>query len=83
MASEKKHSRFVTEFLLGHCKFRWSLHVMVFSIRAICRKFGQEEEFSGHILCQCPSLAVRLQPIDICKALVKQVSALALRTGPL
>jgi hypothetical protein len=64
MTLETKQSRFVTEFLIGHCKCRWRLHLMVPSIRAIWRKSGQEEESSDHIFCQFPSLAARLEPTD-------------------
>jgi hypothetical protein len=53
----------------------------------VCRKCGQEEESSYHILCQCPALAVHrmifssasVELIDIRRASIRQVLALAMR----
>jgi Zn finger protein HypA/HybF involved in hydrogenase expression len=72
----------------GHCTLRWHLQIMGLLESVKCTKCGQEEEFSYHILCQCPAFAGHrleifgsawLELIDIRKASIRSVLALVVQ----
>jgi hypothetical protein len=91
LAWDRKQCRLVTGLLAGHCTLRWHLHIMGLLDNTICRKYGQKEESSYHILCHCPALARHrmkifssavAEPTVISRASIKHVLALLPRIGP-
>lgn len=86
----RKQYRLVTGLLTGRCNLRWHLRITGLLDNATCRKCGQKEESSYHILCQCPALAGHTMKIfssavaeatDISRAPFKQVLALMSMIG--
>jgi len=53
----KTQFRAVIGLLTGHNTLRRRLYVMGLSNNPICKKCGNEEETSVHILCECEALA--------------------------
>jgi hypothetical protein len=81
------NSALVTGLSTGHCTLRRHLHVMCLLDNTMCRKCEQMEKSSYCVLCECPALtghginifgSAYLGPIDIGRASIKQVLALAL-----
>ena len=57
LSFSKTQSRVVIDLLTGHNTLRRHLYVMGLSNNHTCRKCGNEEETSVHILCECEALA--------------------------
>ena len=57
MLFNRTQSRAVIGLLTGHNTLRRHLYVMGLSNNPICRKCGNEEETSVHVLCACEAMA--------------------------
>ena len=53
----RTQSRDVNDGLTGHNTLRSHLNLMGLINSPLCRKFGDEEETSAHVLCECEALA--------------------------
>ena len=57
LSLNRTQSRVVIGLLTGHNIFRRHLYIMGLSNNPTCRKCGNKEETSVHILCECEALA--------------------------
>ena len=57
MTFNRTQSRVVTGLLMGHNTLRRHLHLLGLLDSPMCRKCGEGEEISAHMLCECEALA--------------------------
>ena len=57
MSFSRTQTRVAIGFLTSHNTLRRHLHILGLADSPLCRKCGEAEETSAHILCECEALA--------------------------
>jgi hypothetical protein len=90
LALDGQHCRLITGLLTGHYTLKQLLNVMGLLGSSVYRNCWQGEQFSYHLLCQCPAVgkigietfgAAWLGLINVRKASIRMLLVLALCQG--